>query len=105
MCVRVWLVGVALAVCGGCITGETGSRTVVGSHFALPEFSSASGEVSCRIFDSVEGATVATRKDSRVKVVYTNVYTNAYLGIMTTRGAMTLDVEVEPLQVEPIQEE
>lgn len=89
-----------LIVCTGCTIGETGSRTIVGSHFALPKFASTGGEVECQIYESTEGATVVTRKDSRVKVVYSNIYTNIYFGIMNKAGKMTLDVEVEPLAVD-----
>ncbi len=90
-----------VAVCTGCVNADTGSRTVIGNHYALPKLSTTGSEVECQIYESTEGATVATRKDSRVAITYANAYTNNILGLWEKVGKMTLAVEVEPLQVAP----
>ncbi len=88
----VWLLG----LCSGCIT-EQGSRTVVGNHFALPTFSSAGDEIDCKIYESVEGAVVTTRKNCLVEIAYLNSYTNNICGVWDKVGEMKLTVKVEPL--------
>ncbi len=87
-----------MALVPGCITGETGSRTVIGNHFALPKLSTPSGDVEIMVYESTEGASVTTRKDSRVEISYSNHYTNTVLGVWNKRGEMVLTVKVEPLQ-------
>ncbi len=85
--------------CGGCMNSDTGSRTVIGNHYALPKLSTTGGEVEFNLYESTEGAVVTTRKDSRVAITYANAYTNNILGLWEKVGRMTLAVEVEPLAV------
>ncbi len=80
----------------GCMT-ETGSRTVVGEHFALPTFSTVNDEFDCKIYESVKGAVVTTRKNSLVKITYTNKTKASVLGMYDDDSQMTLTVEIEPL--------
>ncbi len=90
-------VGVAcLVCCAGCVT-ETGSVTVVGEHFALPTLSSVNDEVDIKIYESVEGAVVKTRKNSLVKITYHNKSKTTALGCYDDDSDMTLTVEIEPL--------
>ena len=86
----------------GCTSGEyTGSRTIVGEQFALPELSDSSDSVSLRVYESVKGAKVWTAKDCNVTIAYTNAYTNSYFGIAEARNYMTLHVKIEPCEVSP----
>ncbi len=90
------MIAAILATLVGCIT-EQGSRTVVGNHFALPTFSSVNDEIDCKIYESVEGAVVTTRKNSLVEISYSNTYTNNVCGVWDKVGAMMLSVKIEPL--------
>lgn len=95
------LIAIALvALCCGCITEYTGSRTVVGEQMAFPEVSNLSDSITLRIYESVKGAKVWTAKDSKVTINYSNSYTNSYFGICETRDSMKLDVIIKPLAVE-----
>ena len=92
----------AAALLAGCRSSEcTGSRTVVGEQFALPELSDSSDSVSLRVYESVKGAKVWTAKDCNVRIAYTNAYTNTYFGVFESRDYMTLTVEIEPCEVAP----
>lgn len=98
----VWLLTVH-AVCflcalggAGCVSKYTGSRTVVGEQMAFPELTDSSDSVSLRVFESIKGARIWTAKDSRVRVEYANTYTNLYFGVVETRDAMRLTVDIEP---------
>ncbi len=87
----------------GCISGETGSRTVVGNHYAMPTLSTPSGEIEMTVYESTEGASILTRKDCLVEIQYDNVYTNSVLGVLNKQGRMSLAVKVEPLsEAEPL---
>ena len=86
-------------VCSGCVMGETGSLTVVGNHSALPKLSMPGNEVEVMIYESIEGASVMTRKDSRVEISYSNVFTNSIFGVWDKTGTMALGVRVDPLEV------
>ncbi len=88
---------ITLVFCAGCITGETGSRTVVGNHYALPTISSINDEFDLKIYESTEGAVVTTRKNSLVEITYANTYTNSIFGVWDKVGAMNLAVKIEPL--------
>ncbi len=88
-----------ISVCAGCVNADTGSRTVIGNHYALPKVSTTGGEVEFNLYESTEGAVVTTRKDLRVAITYSNAYTNSILGVWEKFGKMTLEVEVEPLEV------
>lgn len=91
----------AMALLAGCTSEYTGSRTVVGEQFALPELSDSSDSVSLRVYESVKGAKVWTAKDCNVTIAYTNAYTNTYFGILESRDFMTLSVKIEPCEVAP----
>lgn len=86
------------SLCGGCRTADCGSRTVVGSHTALPKLSSDASDLDVEVYESTEGAVVYTRKDSRVEIAYTNVYTNTLLGVWDRCGVMVLGVIIEPTE-------
>ena len=90
-----------VAAFAGCTSSYTGSRTIVGEQFALPELSDSSDSVSLRVYESVKGAKVWTAKDCNVTIAYTNAYTNSYFGIAEARNYMTLHVEIEPCEVTP----
>jgi len=85
------------AICGGCMSENTGSSTVVGEQMLLPEITDSSDNVAVRVFEDIKGARVWTAKDSKVTINYSNAYTNSYFGIVTTRDTMTLAVDIEPL--------
>ena len=89
-----------VAAVSGCISENTGSSTIVGEQFALPEITDSSDSVVIRSFESIKGARIWTAKDSKVSVEYQNCYTNTYLGCVETKEYMKLKVEIEPLQVD-----
>lgn len=86
-----------LALCcalAGC--ANTGTYAVVGDVSAPIDVSDASDTYTIRALFSMQGAKAWSRRNSRTKVTYTNVYTNAYFGIIDTRGVQQFAVEVEP---------
>ena len=87
------------ALLGGCVNPNTGSSTIVGEQMILPEITDSSDNIAVRVWEDIKGARVWTAKDSRVTISYSNCYTNSYLGCVTTRDAMSLAVEIEPLSV------
>lgn len=91
-----------LAAVSGCTSSYTGSRTVVGEQFSLPELSDSSDSVSLRVYESVKGAKVWTAKDCNVSIAYSNAYTNTYFGIFELRDSMTLSVMIEPTETTPV---
>ena len=93
-----------VALTSGCYTPDCGSKTVVGNHYSLPKISSDSTDFDFEIYESTEGAVVYTRKDSRVGITFSNVYTNCIFGIWDKAGLMTLAVEIEPLATEGAEE-
>ena len=95
---KLLIVILAALLLGGCTNPNTGSRTVVGDHMALPELSDSADSVSLRVYESVKGAKVWTAKDCNVVINYTNAYTNTYFGVVESRDSMTLSVEIEPCE-------
>ena len=95
--ISTFLVGASLLALCGCV--NTGSRVVVGEQYALPEVSDAADNFSAKIYEDITGASVWTRKDSEVHVVYRCAYTNSYCGVVHTQSDMSLDVTVTPLAV------
>ncbi len=93
-----------VALTSGCYSPDCGSKTVVGNHYSLPKISSDSTDFDFEIYESTEGAVVYTRKDSRVGITFSNVYTNCIFGIWDKAGLMTLSVEIEPLATEGAEE-
>lgn len=94
------LLALSLFCLGGCIHGDTGSRTVVGNHFALPKLATADGNAEIEIYESTEGAVVTTRKDCAVKITYANAYTNSVFGLWQKQGTMSLEVAIEPTETQ-----
>lgn len=88
----------ALALCGcKAFYENAGSKTVVGSVTAPIEVSEPTSSINVRALYSMDGAEVYTAKDSLVKIVYRNSYTNNYFAIVKTQGVQDLEVEIEPL--------
>ena len=86
-------------LCGGCATSQDcGSKTIVGDYTALPRLSSDAADTDIEVYRSIQGASVYTRKDSRVVIDYTNAYTNTLFGLWDKIGAMTLRVTIEPTE-------
>lgn len=81
----------------GCKNTNTGSRIIVGDVTSLPKIADAADNISIEVLLMMTGASVWTAKDSLVKVIYSNTYTNEYCGIIERKGNQTLKVEVEPL--------
>lgn len=75
---------------------NAGSRTRVGSITAPIEVSEPSDSITVRALYSMDGADVYTAKDSRVKISYSNTYTNNYFAIVKTQGTQYLEVDIEP---------
>lgn len=92
------LLAVANLLCG-CATADCGSKTVVGNHTAYPKLSSDASDLDIEVYESTEGAMVYTRKDSRVEIAYSNIYTNSLFGIWNRHGTMVLGVTIEPVEV------
>ena len=86
----------SIFICG---CTNTGSSTVVGEHFALPELSDAGDNVSVKVYESVKGARVWTAKDCNVTINYNCTTTNSYCGVIETKSNMSLDVIIEPLDM------
>lgn len=84
-------------LCGGCMSENTGSSTVVGEQMALPQITDSSDSIAVNVYESIKGARVWTAKDSKVSITYTNCYTNRYFGIVETQDSMSLKVAIEPL--------
>lgn len=94
------VVGIAMTIAlSGCYTEGMGGSILVGEQLALPQISNSSGTYSINIYESVKGARVWTRQDSRCKVTYECSYTNEFCGIATFRERMKLTVDLEPLAV------
>jgi hypothetical protein len=94
------IVGIAMTVAlSGCYTEGMGGSILVGEQSALPQISNATGTYAINIYESVKGARVWTRQDSRCKVTYECSYTNDFCGIATFRERMKLTVDLEPLAV------
>ncbi len=86
-------------LCGGCKNPNTGSAIKVGDITSLPEISDAADNITIKVLLMMTGASVWTAKDSLVKVIYDNAYTNSYCGIVERVGRQNLTVRVEPLEV------
>ena len=94
----------ALAVCiaafaaialAGC--GSTGTYAIVGNVSAPIDVSDSADTINIRALFSMTGAKVWSAKNSRVKMTYTNIYTNSYLfGMVEDGGAQNFGVEVDP---------
>lgn len=94
------LAGVLLVLLVGCETPDTGLSAVVGEHTALPEVSDAGGDMTIRVYESVKGARVWSRQNSKVKIDYNCTTTNSYcFGLFEYWGKMKLKVDVEPLDM------
>ena len=90
---------IAIAVwTSGCRSADCGSRTIVGNRTVLPKLSSDASDLDVEVYESTEGAVVYTRKDSRVEIAYTNIYTNTILGVWERYGTMMLGVTIEPTE-------
>lgn len=83
-------------VCGCSVYKHGGTSLVVGEQMVLPELTEPNSECNIRVYESIKGARVWARANSRTRVEYLNTYTNDYFGIVTTRDEMRLRVEVEP---------
>ena len=96
------IVGVAalMIYASGCRSADCGSRTIVGNRTVLPKLSSDASDLDVEVYESTEGAVVYTRKDSRVEIAYTNIYTNTILGVWDRWGTMLLNVTIEPTESE-----
>jgi len=90
------VIGCALSGCRA-FYENAGSRTVVGSVTSPIEVSEPTSSCNIRALYSMDGADVYTAKDSLVKIVYRNSYTNNYFAIVKTQGNQDLEVEIEPL--------
>ena len=97
------IITLAAALCG-CVSEYTGSSIVVGEQLALPEVSDASDDLTVRVYETIKGAKIYTRKDNAVTVEYTNAYTNTYFGIVKSEDSMTLKVVVEPTEDDEVVE-
>lgn len=86
-----------VVLCSGCKNQNTGSAIKVGDITSLPEISDASDNITIKVLLMMTGASIWTAKDSLVKVVYDNSYTNSYCGIIERVGRQNLTVRVEPL--------
>lgn len=86
---------VCVCLLAGCVTEQV-SRIVVGSHFALPTISSVSDEVDIKVFESVDGAIVQTRKNSIVTTEYKYTSKSSILNMYEDDSQVTLTVTVNP---------
>lgn len=84
----------------GCMSENMGSKTIVGNHYALPKLSNEASNTEFEVYESTEGAVIATRRDSKVTIGFSNSYTNSIFGIWDKSGTMTLTVDIEPLAVD-----
>lgn len=91
------LVAVAIALAG---CRNTGTYAVVGDVVSPVDISDGSDTVKVRALFALTGAKVWCARDSKVKMTYTNVYTNSYIGIVDTQGVQNFKVETEPLAVD-----
>ena len=90
----------ALALFAGC--RNTGTYAVVGELDAPVDISDGSDTLNIRALFSLTGAKVWSARDTRVKMTYTNCYTNAYLyGMVKKRGKQDFGVQVNPTVDEP----
>lgn len=90
-----------LAVCL-CATGcksfyeNAGVHVRTGSVMAPIELSEPTSSVNVRALYTMDGIDMYAAKNCVVKMSYTNVYTNTYLGIVNTHGKQSSHVEIEP---------
>lgn len=76
---------------------NTGTYAVVGELDAPVDISDGSDTLNIRALFSLTGAKVWSARDTRVKMTYTNCYTNCYLfGMVEKRGRQDFGVEVDP---------
>jgi len=89
------LLGIGL-LCG-CASPDCGSKTIVGNHYSLPKISNDTSNTDIEVYESTEGASVYTRKDSKVVISFKNDTTTDIIGMWKKVGTMALTVEIEPL--------
>lgn len=90
---------VALLAILACGCRNAGTYAIVGDLNAPVDISDGSDTVNVRALFSLTGAKVWSARDSKVTMTYTNIYTNAYFGIVDTHGIQNFHVETEPLDV------
>lgn len=88
-----------IAVCTGCMSENTGMRLTIGDSAVLPQISTADGELSLNIYETIGGMNFITRKDCLVTFNYAEAHTNRYFGVVETVGYKKVTGKVEPLEV------
>ena len=93
---KLLIVAIASLMFAGCST-NTGTYAIVGKVSAPIDVSDSADTVNVRMLFSLTGAKVWSAKNSRVKMTYTNIYTNSYIfGMVEDGGAQNFGVEVDP---------
>lgn len=92
---RLLFVALLALMLAGC--RNTGTYAVVGELDAPVDISDGSDTLNIRALFSLTGAKVWSARDTRVKMTYTNCYTNEYLfGMVEKRGRQDFGVNVDP---------
>ena len=101
-CVGVIMLFVMACVfaCTGCKSfyENAGAHVRTGSVTAPIEISEPTSSVNVRALYAMDGIDFYAAKNCRVKMWYTNDYTNTYFGVVETRGRQSSEVEIEPTE-------
>ena len=86
--------------CTGCKSfyENAGAHVRTGSVTAPIEISEPTSSVNVRALYAMDGIDFYAAKNCRVKMWYTNDYTNTYFGVVETRGRQSSEVEIEPTE-------
>lgn len=89
-----------ILACCGCkaFYENAGAYVRTGSVTAPIEISEPTSSVNVRALYAMDGIDFYAAKNCRVKMWYTNDYTNTYFGVVETRGRQSSEVEIEPTE-------
>lgn len=77
---------------------NAGAHVRTGSLSAPIEISEPTSSINIRALYAMDGIDFYAAKNCRVKMWYTNEYTNSYFGIIETRGRQSSEVDIKPTE-------
>ena len=75
---------------------NAGAHVRTGSLSAPIEISEPTSSINIRALYAMDGIDFYAAKNCRVKMWYTNDYTNSYFGVVETSGRQSSKVDIEP---------
>lgn len=90
----------ALSALAGCkaFYENAGVHVRTGSLTAPVEVTDPTDSINVKVLYAMDGIDMYAAKNCKVKMTYTNAYTNTYLGFIERRGVQTSDVKIEPTE-------